>query len=108
TERRRDGETKGAGDEATEGDGAGTVHDLSSPWLRSIRPLRALRGFAPLRSSPASNQRAISMEGKEFFAALNASLNGLSTLLLISAYIAIRRRRYRTHGTLMVGAFLVS
>ena len=48
------------------------------------------------------------MEGKEFFAALNASLNGLSTLLLISAYIAIRRRRYRTHGTLMASAFLVS
>ncbi len=48
------------------------------------------------------------MEGKEFFAALNASLNGLSTLLLISAYIAIRRRRYRTHGTLMISAFLVS
>ena len=48
------------------------------------------------------------MEGKEFFALLNACLNGLATLLLVSAYLLIRRRNYRAHGTLMVSAFCVS
>ena len=48
------------------------------------------------------------LEGREFFALLNACLNGVSTVLLISAYALIRRRNYRAHGTLMVAAFLVS
>jgi uncharacterized membrane protein YozB (DUF420 family) len=48
------------------------------------------------------------MEGREFFALLNACLNGTSTLLLVGAYLLIRRKRYRAHGTLMVAAFLVS
>lgn len=48
------------------------------------------------------------MQGKEFFALLNACLNGLCTVLLVCAYLLIRRRRYRAHGTLMVAAFCVS
>lgn len=39
---------------------------------------------------------------KEQFALLNASLNGLSGVLLVIAYVAVKRRRaYRTHGWLM-------
>lgn len=49
-----------------------------------------------------------SMDGKEFYALLNACLNGLSTLLLVGAYLFIRKRRYRAHGTLMIAAILVS
>jgi uncharacterized membrane protein YozB (DUF420 family) len=48
------------------------------------------------------------MEGRESFALLNACLNGASTLLLMAAYVLIRRRRYRAHGTLMVAALVVS
>lgn len=29
-------------------------------------------------------------------------------MLLIGAFLAVRRQRYRAHGTLMIGAFLVS
>lgn len=41
---------------------------------------------------------------------LNAALNGLSTLLLITAYVFIRRGRenVRIHATLMISAFAVS
>ena len=46
--------------------------------------------------------------GKDLFALLNASLNGLSCALLILAYVAIRRRRYALHGGLMMGAVVVS
>ena len=40
--------------------------------------------------------------------ALNACLNGVSTILLIAGYVAIRRRLYRRHAWLMVSAFCVS
>lgn len=46
--------------------------------------------------------------GKELFALLNACLNGLATVLLISAYLLIRRRKYRAHGMLVLAAFCVS
>lgn len=48
------------------------------------------------------------MDGKAFFALLNACLNGLSGILLVSAYVQVRRRRYRAHGILMIAAVLVS
>ena len=48
------------------------------------------------------------MQGRELFALLNACLNGLAGLLLVCAYLFIRRRHYRAHGTLMAAAFLVS
>ena len=48
------------------------------------------------------------MDSKASFALLNACLNGASTVLLVSAYLLIRRRRYRAHGTLMACAFGVS
>ena len=48
------------------------------------------------------------MQGKEYFALLNACLNGLATVLLVSAYVVIRRKKYAAHGTLMVCAFCVS
>ena len=48
------------------------------------------------------------MDGKASFALLNACLNGASTVLLVSAYVCVRRRRYRAHGTLMAGALGVS
>ena len=47
------------------------------------------------------------MHGKELFAALNSGLNGLSTLLLIAAYVLIRNRKYAAHGWTM-GAALTS
>ncbi len=39
---------------------------------------------------------------------LNATLNGLSTLLLIAGYIAIRRKQKSAHRNLMITAFGVS
>lgn len=44
---------------------------------------------------------------KDEFALLNASLNGLSTVLLIAALVLIRRRRYAAHGWTMAGALAV-
>jgi uncharacterized membrane protein YozB (DUF420 family) len=41
-------------------------------------------------------------------AALNASLNGTSAVLLAGGYIAIRSRRIAVHKTFMISAFVVS
>ena len=48
------------------------------------------------------------MHGKELFAAFNSGMNALSTLLLITAYVLIRRRQYRAHGWTMVAALASS
>jgi uncharacterized membrane protein YozB (DUF420 family) len=40
--------------------------------------------------------------------AVNAALNGLAAVLLVAAYIAIRRRQVRLHQGLMVAAFCTS
>lgn len=40
--------------------------------------------------------------------AINAGLNTLSTLLLIAAYVCIRRGKIVPHATLMIGALLSS
>ena len=44
----------------------------------------------------------------EHLPALNATLNGISTILLIVGYVAIKRRNYRAHGWTMSLAFAVS
>jgi uncharacterized membrane protein YozB (DUF420 family) len=44
----------------------------------------------------------------ESLPALNAALNATSTLLLITGYIAVKRRHYRFHGWTMALAFAVS
>src|SRR5215467_6360037 len=41
-------------------------------------------------------------------AALNASLNGLSAVLLAGGYLAIRRGKRETHKRFMISAFVVS
>lgn len=48
------------------------------------------------------------MHGKELFAAINSGLNGLTTLLLITAYVLIRNRQYKAHGWTMATALVVS
>jgi putative membrane protein len=48
------------------------------------------------------------VEGKELFAAVNSCLNGLSTLLLIAAYVFVRKRKYAAHGVTMSLALLSS
>lgn len=40
--------------------------------------------------------------------AVNASLNGLATVLLLSGYVAIKRRRIQLHKSLMLSAFATS
>src|SRR5262249_52357818 len=45
---------------------------------------------------------------KAILPSVNAGLNGLCALLLVAGYIAIRRRRERTHIAFMVSAFVVS
>lgn len=40
--------------------------------------------------------------------AVNASLNGLATVLLLCGYVAIRRRRVELHKSLMLSAFATS
>ena len=44
----------------------------------------------------------------EALPALNATLNGICTLLLVVGYVAVKRRRYRFHGWTMALAFAVS
>jgi uncharacterized membrane protein YozB (DUF420 family) len=44
----------------------------------------------------------------EHLPALNATLNAISTLLLIAGYVAIKRRNFRAHGWTMSVAFVVS
>lgn len=41
-------------------------------------------------------------------AALNATLNGISAVLLACGYVAIRQRKIQLHKKFMVGAFVVS
>ena len=48
------------------------------------------------------------MDGKEAFALLNSCLNAVSTVLLLSAYVSVRRGHWRRHGYLMASAFVVS
>src|SRR5690242_26554 len=39
---------------------------------------------------------------------LNATLNALSAVLLVTAYVFVKRRNYRAHASLMISAFVVS
>lgn len=43
-----------------------------------------------------------------YFPPLNASLNGASAVLLLTAYGLIKRRRFAAHATVMIGAVLTS
>jgi putative membrane protein len=46
--------------------------------------------------------------GKELFAAINATFNACSAVLLISAYVMVLRKNYRAHATLMIAALTTS
>jgi uncharacterized membrane protein YozB (DUF420 family) len=48
------------------------------------------------------------MPDKETFALINASLNAASTLLLVLAWVMIRRKNIRAHATLMLSALATS
>lgn len=48
------------------------------------------------------------MIAAEDLPAINATLNGISTILLITGYVFVRRKQYRAHATLMISAFAVS
>jgi uncharacterized membrane protein YozB (DUF420 family) len=45
---------------------------------------------------------------KEQFAFLNAALNATSAVLLMCAYLAIQKQKYRAHGWLMASALMTS
>ena len=45
---------------------------------------------------------------KEVLAAINATLNGTSGILLIIAYVLVLKRQYRPHATLMIAALITS
>src|ERR1700761_5651560 len=44
----------------------------------------------------------------EFFPPINATLNGLSALLLLIGYVLIRNRKVAAHATMMISAFVSS
>jgi putative membrane protein len=46
--------------------------------------------------------------GKATFAAVNSGLNASATILLIAALVAIKRRKFYAHGTLMICALTMS
>lgn len=46
--------------------------------------------------------------GKEFLAAIDATLNGTSAILLIGGYLAIRKRQFRAHAAFMISALTTS
>ncbi|MBC7783645.1 MAG: DUF420 domain-containing protein [Burkholderiales bacterium] len=50
----------------------------------------------------------IPVHGKELFAAFNSGLNATSALLLVTAYVFVRRRMYYAHGITMSAALLSS
>ncbi len=43
-----------------------------------------------------------------FFPHVNASLNTLAMVLLIAGWVAVKRRRIKSHRNLMIGSFAVS
>jgi putative membrane protein len=45
---------------------------------------------------------------EETLPALNATLNGIATMLLVVAWLSIRRRSIYAHAYLMISAFIVS
>jgi putative membrane protein len=50
----------------------------------------------------------VSGDGKEVFAAINATLNATSLVLLVLAYVMILRRNIRAHAYLMISALITS
>jgi uncharacterized membrane protein YozB (DUF420 family) len=50
----------------------------------------------------------IGLEGKGLFAAINATLNGTSGVLLVAGYLLILRKQYRAHAALMIAALSTS
>ena len=46
--------------------------------------------------------------GKELFAAINATLNGTSAVLLVAAFVMVKRRNYRAHAYLMLSGLTTS
>ena len=44
----------------------------------------------------------------ELFPPINATLNGISALLLVTGYILIRNRKVAAHATMMISAFVTS
>lgn len=46
--------------------------------------------------------------GKELLAAIDATLNGGSAILLVLAYVMVRRRNIRAHAGLMIAALVTS
>jgi len=47
-------------------------------------------------------------DGSSWLSAINASLNGTTTVLLRTGYVLIRRRRIAAHRTCMIAAFAAS
>jgi uncharacterized membrane protein YozB (DUF420 family) len=45
---------------------------------------------------------------KAVLAAVNASLNATSAVLLILAYVSVKRRNYRAHASFIISALIVS
>jgi uncharacterized membrane protein YozB (DUF420 family) len=48
------------------------------------------------------------VEGKELFALINSGLNGLSTILLIAAFVFVKKRQFTAHGITMTLALVSS
>jgi uncharacterized membrane protein YozB (DUF420 family) len=44
----------------------------------------------------------------ELFPPINATLNGLSALLLLIGYVLVKRQKYAAHATMMISAFVSS
>jgi len=44
----------------------------------------------------------------EFLPLVNAILNGISTILLVTGYLLIKQQKYRAHATVMITAFVTS
>ncbi|HEY7088199.1 MAG TPA: DUF420 domain-containing protein [Tepidisphaeraceae bacterium] len=47
-------------------------------------------------------------DGKELFAAINATLNGTSAALMLTGYVLIRCRKIRAHASFMIAALCTS
>jgi putative membrane protein len=70
--------------------------------------LRLKSGGRDGRSTEAAQKEPFFVHGKELFAAIDAALNGTSTILLVVGYVFIRQKKVRAHAWLMVSALTTS
>ena len=88
---------------SSEAEAAAATERLAA-WVIGALTTIVIGGVAIVIYGP----RAGHADGSSWLPAINASLNGTTTVLLRTGYVLIRRRRIATHRTCMIAAFAAS